>query len=252
MTVISIGSHSGGVGRTEAVAHISLSFAKNGYKVLAIDFTSQPNLQTRIGMTHVDLCKNNIDEVVCQKLKIEDVVYKTDYGLDFIGCTWNLSRLLEKFNQSQVVTALRDVVNPIKENYDYIFIDIPARPSNLDFCGLSASDTLLIPLRFGHLTSLIGMKSILESVYLLKNDYGIGIKNIGAFILNYSRNRFDSSLLEKSVKWTCDNNIQIIYPKIKAYYQDERDKLKTEYLQLGKNIDAFLKSERKEALITEF
>lgn len=243
MNVISIGSHSGGVGRTTAVAYISSSFAKKGYKVLAIDFTSQPNLQSRFGISFDYLSKNNIDLVLCQKLKIEDVVYKTNFGFDFIGCTWGLSRLLDKFNQSHVITALRDVVHPIMKNYDYIFIDLPSRPSNVDFCGLYASDTVFIPLRYGHLTTSIGMESVIKSIKILENDYGIELKNLGAFILNYSKDSFDNRMIKESIEWAIDNNVKIIYPKIKSvnYSEDSRSELFKGYLRLAQNINDYIK-----------
>lgn len=213
MPIISIASHCGGVGRTTTVANISPAFAELGYRVLAIDFSSQPNLINHIGVLENYSRGKTIDKVLRKQLNIKTAIVKTRFGFDFLGCSWFLG-FDNIINQNEDRNILKEALESIKEYYDYIFIDLPSRPSFIDDCGLVASDFILIPISSSD-TSKIGLESILYSINTIKQKFRSNISILGCFVSQKnSLTRIDKRLIKDSIDCAIENQIEVIEPYI--------------------------------------
>lgn len=255
MTTISISSHCGGVGRTTTVANISPVFASLGYKVLAVDFSSQPNLINHIGILENCSSHKTIDIVLKKQLNIEEAIVNTRFGFDFIGCSWLLGS--DKFinYQNEDRSILKDALESIKEYYDYILIDLPARPSFIDDCGLAASDFILIPINSSN-TSKIGLESTLSSLNTLNKKFSSNITILGSFVSKKPLTKLDKELLKNSVDYAIDKKIEVLEPYISksVIFEEEglygvpttvlhqKHKVAKEYLDLALNINTRLKT----------
>lgn len=254
MPTISISSHCGGVGRTTTVANISPVFASLGYKVLALDFSSQPNLKNHIGI--FDNCSDKIiDKVLKKELDIEEAIVNTMFGFDFLGCSWFLGSDNIMNYQNKDRNILKEALESIKEYYDYIFIDLPARTSFIDDCGLVASDFVLIPIS-SSITSKIGLESVVYSVNTLNKKFTSNIKILGSFVCKNSLTKIDKKLIKNFVDCGIDKQIEVIEPCISksVIFQEEglysvpttilhrKHKVSKEYMDLALNINTRLKT----------
>ncbi|WP_088186495.1 ParA family protein [Desulfosporosinus sp. FKA] len=255
MPTISISSHCGGVGRTTTVANISPVFASLGYKVLAIDFSSQPNLKNHVGTLVNFRSDKTIDNVLRKELNIEKAIVSTRFGFDFLGCSWylNSNKYINYHNEASNI--LKEALESIKEYYDYIFIDLPARPTFIDDCGLAASDFVLIPIN-SSCTSKIGLESAVNSVYTLNKKFSSNITILGSFVSKKPLTKLDKELLRNSVEYAIDKKIEVLEPYINksVIFEEEglygvpttvlnkNHKVAKEYMDLALNINRRLKT----------
>jgi chromosome partitioning protein len=149
-TTISFGIQKGGVGKTTTTAITSYLLSEMGYKTLAVDFDSQGNLT---GM----LTQRNIydftDHTVLQAVKEKDAakyIHKVSENLDILPAEDFLALLpqfLHREYKGKPATVLRETLEPVKDNYDFILIDLPPNLGDHTINGLTASDYAVVMLQ---------------------------------------------------------------------------------------------------------
>lgn len=141
---ISFGLQKGGVGKTTVTAITAFLLSQNK-KVLAVDFDSQGNLTQML--TQKDIyeftSKTVLEAVVDQSAT--DYIYQVSDLLHLLPAEDLLAylpnKLIERFpNRSDQVQALKNTLDPIKDNYDFILIDLPPNVGDQTLNGLIASD----------------------------------------------------------------------------------------------------------------
>lgn len=147
---ISFGIQKGGVGKTTTTAITSYLLSKMGYKTLAVDFDSQGNLT---GM----LTQRNIydftDHTVLQAIKEKDAakyIHNVSDNLDILPAEDFLALLpqyLHREYKGKPATVLRETLEPVKDNYDFILIDLPPNLGDHTINGLTASDYAVVMLQ---------------------------------------------------------------------------------------------------------
>lgn len=143
MNIISVANQKGGVGKTTTSIEISAALAKENKKVLAIDFDQQCNLTKYVGLKS-DF--PTIDDVLHGEGKIEDAIRKL--GLyDVIPASESLSSADRKFVDAQDIFLLSDVMDILKEQYDYDYVIIDNSPARNVLLNMSyiASDYVIVP-----------------------------------------------------------------------------------------------------------
>jgi chromosome partitioning protein len=142
--VISIGIGKGGVGKTTTCAMICDLLSESGYKVLAVDFDSQGNLTQM--MTRQSLFDFE-DRTIFEALKEKDAkkyIHEITDDLHIIPADDYLAYLSKylytEYSEGHPFTLLADTIKPLKENYDYIIIDLPPNLGDHTLNGLAASD----------------------------------------------------------------------------------------------------------------
>ena len=184
--IVAVANFKGGVGKTSTCAHLAMSAALDGYKVLMIDLDSQGSMTSIFGAQVADewgtvfpllarhyathLRRDNqrrldrgeapqpLDETLDDALKIKagDIVQKTHWpNIDIIGAQLNLY-----WSEFQIPVwrmaargwklwdALSDVLaeDGVLDEYDLVFLDTPPALGYLTINGLSAADIVLVPL----------------------------------------------------------------------------------------------------------
>lgn len=200
--VITIGNFKGGVGKTTACVLFSYLLEKKGNKVLLIDFDPQSNSTEIIKETYKIENTNELSFYDGLKnLNLEDTIIKVTKKLDLIPADWNLSKLpdlLEDYKKSERYYLLQALIKEIKENYDYVFIDVPPTLSGFTNNAILASDFVIMVLQ----TQQQAFSSSLKFVsYLkdLKEDYHSSFELLGVIQYMIKRDgKVDNEIIEAS------------------------------------------------------
>ncbi len=165
--VISLLNHKGGVGKTTSAINIGAGLAELGKKVLLIDLDPQANLTLSLGIPRHP---NTIYEAIRGEAPL--VPYQVKEKLDVVISTLDLSGAeMELINEAGREFILRELFQPVRDNYDFIIIDCPPSLGLLTLNALTSSDLVYIPLQteFLAMQGLAKIKQIISKVKLRLN-----------------------------------------------------------------------------------
>jgi chromosome partitioning protein len=178
--VLSISNHKGGVGKTTSAINIGAGLNKLGKKVLLIDLDPQANLSQSLGLTNQD---KTIYGALKGEYKLEPIVVLK--GLDVIPSTLDLSGAeIELSSEPGREYILKELIDGIKNDYDYIIIDSPPSLGLLTINSFTAADEILIPLQAQFL-AMQGLAKLVEVVEKIKSRLNKELKMGGVFITQY-------------------------------------------------------------------
>lgn len=140
-TVLSICSQKGGVSKSSTTIELATEFTKRNYKVLVIDFDQQCSLTKNI---NGDLNFPSIYEVLHADKTVEEAIQHLEY-FDLIAASESLSRADREFIEDDDVFLLADIIDIIKDEYDYVFLDNAPSRNKLLTMTYVASDYVIIP-----------------------------------------------------------------------------------------------------------
>ena len=187
--VISISNHKGGVGKTTSAINIGAGLNMLGKKVLLIDLDPQANLSQSLGLIDQELNIYKYLKGVSSNYKIPIAPIQVVNGLDIIPSTLDLSGAeIEMSGEAGREYILRELIEPIKGNYDYILIDSPPSLGLLTINAFTASDEILIPLQAQYL-ALQGLTKLIEVVDKITNRLNKELKIGGVFITQYDKRK---------------------------------------------------------------
>ena len=201
--VICVTNQKGGVGKTTTAVNLSYYLAKDKKKTLLIDFDPQGNATSGLGVD-----KNNTEsigatmtEVILGTVKMSDAIRPTKYKhFDLAPATPELANAeVEITSMSKKFVRLRDAINQVAENYDYIIIDSPPSLSLLTVNGMIASNYLLLPVQT-EFYALEGVAQLLESMKLVMKQANPNLKLLGVVATMYDRRTSLSSQVLAEIK----------------------------------------------------
>lgn len=160
-------NHKGGVGKTTSVINIGAGLVELGKKVLLIDLDPQANLTLSLGVPRhpVTIYESIRGESPLAPYNIKD-------KLDVVTSTLDLSGAeMELINEAGREFLLRELLDPVRGNYDYILIDCPPSLGLLTLNALTSSDQVFIPLQteFLAMQGLAKIKQVINKVKLRLN-----------------------------------------------------------------------------------
>ncbi len=219
--VISLVNQKGGVGKTTSSINLAAALGQLGKKTLLIDMDPQSNATTGVGFNSSDFdC--DIYEVITGKCEIEKAVYVTKFkNLSVIPSTLNLAGIDLEFvkrmysdKDFQRNNQLRDVLQKIKDNYDYIIID--CQPS-LGLCtmnALVASDSVIIPVQC-EFYALEGITQLLNSIIMVQNSMNPDLRIEGVLLTMLDgRTNIGLEVIEEIRKYFKDKVFNTIIPRL--------------------------------------
>lgn len=143
--IISVFSVKGGAGKTTTNWQIILLLTLLGYKVLAIDLDPQYSLTRRMGFNPKDVDKTMFD-VLIKNTPIKEVICKINHNLDMIKGNKYLLDLEKRISHlDRKLNRVKDVIDPIKKDYDFIIIDAHSGKTQVNSSIVYALDAVLIP-----------------------------------------------------------------------------------------------------------
>ncbi len=149
--VIAIANQKGGVGKTSTTVNLGAGLVRQGFDVLLIDLDSQANLTMALGLQNPDDMEFTISNVLYKAVHEEPIdltegILTTDEGIDLIPSNIQLSGFeVSLINEYGRETMLKQYVDDVRMNYDFILIDCAPSLSVLTINALVAADSVLIP-----------------------------------------------------------------------------------------------------------
>ncbi len=189
--VIAFANQKGGVGKTTTTCTIAAGLRERGYSVLCVDFDPQGNLSFSVG-GRTEECAT-IYDVLKGDIKPLFAIQRTE-AFDVISSNILLSGIELEFTGEGREFLLRDALEPIKDKYDYIFIDTPPALGILTVNAFTAADGIIIPIN-ADIFSLQGIAQLSETIKRIKS-YCNPTLNIIGIVLNKYNGR---ALLSKEV-----------------------------------------------------
>ena len=173
----------GGVGKTTSAINIGAYIALAGKKVLLVDFDSQGNMSSGVG---VSKDKPTVYELIAGLVEPKDAVKHTPVeNLDAISASIDLSgAAIELVDQDEREFFLKKALAPLKDDYDYILIDCPPSLGLLTLNGLAAADSVLVPMQCEYF-ALEGITLLLQTVQNVQKKINPELSIGGIFFTMY-------------------------------------------------------------------
>ena len=166
--IISITNQKGGVGKTTTAINLAYFLSALKKKILLIDIDPQGNTTSGLGYRKSGFAQN-VYHVLIDSVPVENVIVKTQYeNLDLIPSNDQLTGAeVEMVPMIGREMKLKESLEDIKKQYDYIFIDCPPSLGLLTLNSLTASDSLLIPIQCEYY-ALEGLGQLIKTFNLVK------------------------------------------------------------------------------------
>lgn len=198
--IISICNAKGGVGKTTTAVNLGAYLSALGKKVLLVDFDPQANASSGLGIPPRFL-QESVYHALFGYAEHHKVIKESSLmNFHVMPASPDLAgALVELVGVPDREFVLRKLLNRIRHQYHYIFIDLPPSLSLLTVNGLVASDEVLIPIQAEYY-SLEGLGQLLETVDLINKNLLTDIKIAGAVLTMYNKNENLSRDVGKDVR----------------------------------------------------
>ena len=165
---IAIANQKGGVGKTTTAINLSAALAEKGKKVLTIDLDPQGNTTSGLGIDKNN-CKYTVYELMLDECSIKQCIRSNIYdNLCLIPSIVNLSAAeIELIGVKDKEYFLKNEVEWIKDDFDYIIIDCPPSLNMLTVNGMTTADSVIVPIQCEYY-ALEGLSQLLHTINLVK------------------------------------------------------------------------------------
>ena len=208
---IAIANQKGGVGKTTTAINLSAALAEKGKKVLTIDLDPQGNTTSGLGIDKNN-CKYTVYELMLDECSIKQCIRSNIYdNLCLIPSNVNLAASeIELIGIRDKEYILRNEVEWIKDDFDYIIIDCPPSLSMLTVNAMTTADSVIVPSQCEYY-ALEGLSQLLHTINLVKERLNSKLEVEGVVFTMYDARTNLSLQVVENVK----NNLnQQIYKTI--------------------------------------
>lgn len=184
--IIAIANQKGGVGKTTTSINLAAGLAYLNKKVLLVDFDPQGNATQGIGyrvglkdLTVYDAILNDVNVKECIKTLSKPPMDILPANINLAGADLELAKIEQDREQ-----LLKEALEGIKDNYDFIIIDCPPSLGLLNTNALTAADSVLIPVQSEYY-ALEGITQLLQTIRLVQKLFNPNLKIEGVLLTMY-------------------------------------------------------------------
>jgi chromosome partitioning protein len=212
--IISFSNQKGGVGKTTSCVNLSAYCAAAGKKVLLVDMDPQGNATTGLGFTKSSI-KKTVYEILNERCSAKDAMLATEVdnlfilpaNIDLAGAEIDL---VYKRGREKV---LRKAIEPLKKEFDFIFIDCPPSLGLLTINAMVASDSVIIPIQSEYF-AMEGLAQLMNSVTMVKQSLNRALEVEGVLLTMFdSRSLIAKQITEEIRKYFNKKVYEIIIPR---------------------------------------
>ena len=184
--IITLSNHKGGVGKTTSTINLGAALSEQGKRVLLIDLDPQANLTQSLRIQIHDVSQSIYGAMRGIERLLPVSVFA---GLDVIPSTLDLSGAeIELSSETGREYILRELIEPLRNKYDFILIDSPPSLGLLTLNALTAANEVLIPLQAEYLATQ-GLTKLLEVVQKVQARLNKELSIGGVFITQYDKRK---------------------------------------------------------------
>ena len=165
--IIAFANQKGGVGKTTTAINLAAALSEREKRVLLCDFDPQGNATSGFGVDPRSLETSIYDLIVADQPDVKSAIVSTKW-VDLLGANVNLAGAeLDLIGMSDREYRLKNVLDQVKDDYDYVFIDCPPSLGLLTLNCLCAADSFLVPLQCEYY-ALEGLSQLMTTVRMVK------------------------------------------------------------------------------------
>lgn len=202
----------GGVGKTTSAINIGAYMALAGRRVLLVDFDSQGNMSSGLG---VGKEHPNVYEFINGESEPSACVRHTSVknldaiasSIEFANAAVELARV-----EGSREFFLREALDPLRDSYDFILIDCPPSLGLFTLNGLAASDAILVPMQCEYF-ALEGISLLRQTVEGVQKTYNPSLKIGGIFFTMYSKTILAQEVIKEVKRQYADEVLDTVIPR---------------------------------------
>ncbi len=211
-TVVVFANQKGGVGKTTSAVNLGAYLAEAGKRVLLVDFDPQSNLSSSVG---ADTSRPGIYEAISDGRDLRELVQGTSVDLlkivpTSVDLTGANVELVEQEDRAQF---LKRVLDPVREQFDFIFVDCPPSLGILTLNGLVAANQVIVPLQCEYF-AMEGLTQLLKSIKRVQSGLNPELAIMGILFTMYdSRTRLAQDVVQEVIGYFGKRVFRTIIPR---------------------------------------
>lgn len=205
--IIAIANQKGGVGKTTTSINLTAALAEEGKKVLIIDIDPQGNTTSGFGVDKNEV-ENTVYELLLDDCSVNEAIQREVIpGVDLIAANVNLAAAeIELIGIEHKEYILRDVLDFVRDDYDYVILDCPPSLSVLTVNAMTAADSVLVPIQCEYY-ALEGLSQLIHTINLVRTRLNSSLDIEGIVFTMYDARTNLSQQVVENVRSNVDQRV---------------------------------------------